>query len=47
MEDNCSIQRSSIDRNIQLSEDVSFADWLIGYNKIMVNEESSIVIHKV
>jgi hypothetical protein len=30
-----------------LLEDALFADWLIGYYKIMVNEESSIVIHKV
>ena len=34
-------------RNMLLLEDVVFADWLIGYCKIMVNEESSIVIHKV
>jgi hypothetical protein len=34
-------------RNMLLLEDVLFADWLIGYCKIMVNEESNIVIHKV
>ncbi len=34
-------------RNMLLLEDVLFADWLIGYCKIMVNEERSIVIHKV
>jgi hypothetical protein len=34
-------------RNMLLLEDRLFADWLIGYCKIMVNEESSIVIHKV
>ena len=33
--------------NMLLLKDVLFADWLIGYCKIIVNEESSIVIHKV